>query len=100
MENATGVISPFHNQSQNGSPSAISCDMAIFRQLPQPAWIHFGNDLPCDAMGTTSQAEHEHATVKAFVVRGRQERFLSFLASPKSRQKFTRELGHFRCLDL
>jgi hypothetical protein len=50
-------------------------------------------------MGSASQTEHEQATVKAFVVRGRQERLLSFLASPKNRQKFTRELGHFSYLD-
>jgi hypothetical protein len=51
------------------------------------------------AMSTTLQSEHEQAAIKAFVVRGRQERFSLFLASPKSRQKFTRELAHFRWFD-
>jgi hypothetical protein len=51
------------------------------------------------SMGTTSQAEHEQATIKAFVVRGRQERFSSFLANPKNREKFTKELAHFRWFD-
>jgi hypothetical protein len=50
-------------------------------------------------MGTTTQAEHELATVRAFVVRGRQERLSSFLVSPKNRGKFTRELAHFRWFD-
>jgi hypothetical protein len=51
-------------------------------------------------MGTASQAEHEEGTTKAFVVRGRQERFLSFLSTPKNRKKFTKELPHFRWFDL
>lgn len=50
-------------------------------------------------MDTTLQSEHELAIVKAFVVRGRQERFSSFLSSPKSRAKFTKELAHFRWFD-
>lgn len=50
-------------------------------------------------MDATLQAEHEQATVKAFVVRGRQERFSSFLLSPKNRKKFTQELAHFRWFD-
>jgi hypothetical protein len=43
--------------------------------------------------------EHEAATIKAFVVRTKQERFLSFLSDPKKREKFTRELSHFRWFD-
>jgi len=43
--------------------------------------------------------EHEEATIKAFVQRNRQERFLSFVASPKNRRKFTRELPHFPWCD-
>ena len=50
-------------------------------------------------MDTTLQGEHEQAMVKAFVVRGRQERFSSFLSSPKNREKFTKELAHFRWFD-
>ena len=50
-------------------------------------------------MSAASQTDHEQATLKAFVVSGRQERFSSFLASPKNREKFTRELAHFRWFD-
>jgi hypothetical protein len=50
-------------------------------------------------MDATLQTEHEQATVKAFVVRGRQERFSSFLLNPKNRKKFTQELAHFRWFD-
>ena len=50
-------------------------------------------------MDATLQAEHEQATVKAFIVRARQERFSSFLLSPKNRKKFTQELAHFRWFD-
>jgi hypothetical protein len=50
-------------------------------------------------MSTTSQAEHELAMVKAFVVPGRQERFSSFLMSRTNRGKFTKELAHFRWFD-
>ena len=50
-------------------------------------------------MSTASQSDHEQAIVKAFVVSGRQERFSSFLSSPKNREKFTRELAHFRWFD-
>ena len=51
------------------------------------------------AMDTTLQAEHEQAMVKAFVVRGRQERFSSLLSSARNRKKFTAELAHFRWFD-
>lgn len=50
-------------------------------------------------MNTTLQAEHEQAMVKAFVVRGRQERFSSLLSSVRNRKKFTSELAHFRWFD-
>jgi hypothetical protein len=43
--------------------------------------------------------EHEEATIKAFVVHDKQERFLLFAASPKNRKKLTRELGHFCWFD-
>jgi hypothetical protein len=39
---------------------------------------------------------HEEALVKAFVEKSRQERFLTFLADPKKRRKFTDELAHRR----
>ncbi|HEY1161110.1 MAG TPA: hypothetical protein VGE83_10790 [Terracidiphilus sp.] len=44
-------------------------------------------------------AEHEEATIKAFVLREKQERFLSFIASPKNRRKFTGELANFNWFD-
>ncbi len=50
-------------------------------------------------MAGTLQAEHEQATIRAFVARGRQERFSFLLASPKRREKFTKELAHFRWFD-
>ena len=42
---------------------------------------------------------HEEATIKAFVVSNRQERYLAFLSNPKRRAKFTTELAHFKALD-
>lgn len=52
-------------------------------------------------MNTTSQAaQHEPATIKAFVVPDKQQRFLGFLAKPKTRKKLVRELYHFRWFDL
>ncbi len=42
---------------------------------------------------------HEQATIKAFVIRARQERCLYLLGDPKRRRKFLAELGHFRWLD-
>jgi len=43
--------------------------------------------------------EQEAATIQAFVVRSKQERFLTFLSNPKNRRKFTRELPHFGWFD-
>jgi hypothetical protein len=37
--------------------------------------------------------EHERGTIKAFVVRDKQERLLSFVSNPKNRTKFTHELA-------
>jgi hypothetical protein len=42
---------------------------------------------------------HEEATVRAFIVKSKQERCLQFLGSPKHRRKFTSELAHFKWLD-
>jgi len=50
-------------------------------------------------MDTTLQVEHEQATIKAFVVQGRQDRFSSFLSTAKNRKKFTRELSYFPWFD-
>jgi len=47
----------------------------------------------------TQSADHEAAVIRAFVQRDKQERFLSFLASPKNRKKFTESLSHFRWFD-
>ena len=44
-------------------------------------------------------ADHEAAVVRAFVQRDKQERFLGFLANPKSRKKFTDSLSHFHWFD-
>jgi hypothetical protein len=51
------------------------------------------------AMNTRLRGEHEQGIVKAFIVRSRKERFSSFLSSPKNREKFTKELAHFRWFD-
>ena len=50
-------------------------------------------------MGTGSQVEHEQATIKAFVSRDKQERFLTFLSKPKNRKKLTQELTSFAWFD-
>jgi hypothetical protein len=50
-------------------------------------------------MSTESQTEHEQATIKAFVSRDKQERFLTFLSKPKTRKKLTQELANFRWFD-
>jgi len=50
-------------------------------------------------MNKTSQAEHEQATIRAFILPDRQERFSGFLTKPKTRKKFTGSLAHFRWFD-
>jgi hypothetical protein len=51
-------------------------------------------------MSTSQRAtEHEEATIRAFIVREKQDRFLSFIANPKKRKKLTGELAHFRWFD-
>jgi len=52
--------------------------------------------LIADLMGTGLQVKHEEATIKAFVMPDKQERFLTFLSKPKTRKKLTQELGHFK----
>jgi hypothetical protein len=42
---------------------------------------------------------HEEATVKAFIIPVRQERYLGFLKSPKNRKKFIAQLAHFKHLN-
>lgn len=47
----------------------------------------------------TQSVDHEAAVIRAFVQRDKQERFLGFLANPKSRKKFTESLSHFHWFD-
>jgi hypothetical protein len=47
----------------------------------------------------TQSVDHEAAVIRAFVQRDKQERFLAFLANPKSRKKFTESLSHFHWFD-
>ena len=48
---------------------------------------------------TDLQRSHEEGFVRAFIEKSKQDRCISFLASPKHRRKFTVELGHFKGLD-
>ena len=43
--------------------------------------------------------EHEEATVRAFAVRSKRERLVTFLATPKNRRKLLQELPHGRWYD-
>jgi hypothetical protein len=43
--------------------------------------------------------EDEEATIKAFVMPEKQKLFLSLIASPENRRKFTAELANFRWFD-
>jgi hypothetical protein len=43
--------------------------------------------------------EHEQETIKAFVVRDKQERLLSFASNPKNRTKFMHELAKRGVID-
>jgi len=42
---------------------------------------------------------HEEATIKAFIIPVRQERYLEFVRSPKKRAKFIAQLAHFKHLN-
>jgi hypothetical protein len=46
-----------------------------------------------------SLSEHELATIASFVVRDKRERLHSFVSNAKRRDKFLRELAHFRWFD-
>jgi hypothetical protein len=48
---------------------------------------------------TDLQRSHEEGFVRAFIEKSKQDRCISFLTSAKHRQKFTRELAHFKGLD-
>ncbi len=43
--------------------------------------------------------EHEEELIKAFFVSTKRERYLEIVSKPKKREKFLRELGHFKALD-
>jgi hypothetical protein len=42
---------------------------------------------------------HEEATIRAFILPTKRDRYLEFLASPKRRAKFIAELAHFKHLN-
>jgi hypothetical protein len=42
---------------------------------------------------------HDEATIKAFILPQRRQRYLGFLSTQKNRVKFTSQLAHFRALD-
>jgi hypothetical protein len=42
-----------------------------------------------------SAADHEEETIRAFILRDKQERYLFLLAHPSRRRKFTSSLAHF-----
>ncbi|MFZ0309952.1 MAG: hypothetical protein WAL89_17390 [Candidatus Sulfotelmatobacter sp.] len=42
---------------------------------------------------------HEEELVKAFIMPTKRQRYLDFVSKPKARQKFLRELAHFKSLD-
>jgi hypothetical protein len=79
--------------AQNGMKPHISGHGARASRIVDP----FGTVSSVNIEGQTD--EHEAATIKAFVVRSKQERFLSFLCNPKNRGKFTLELSHFEWFD-
>lgn len=42
---------------------------------------------------------HEQELIKAFFVPSKRDRYLEMVAKPKKREKFLRELAHFKALD-
>jgi hypothetical protein len=48
---------------------------------------------------TNPRLLHEQETIRAFILKDRQERCAYLLGHPKHRRKFTRELAHFKWLD-
>jgi hypothetical protein len=48
----------------------------------------------------SAQTEHEEALILAFTLPQRQSRYLELLANPKRRRDVTRELAHFKHLDM
>ena len=47
----------------------------------------------------TEAAEHEEALIIAFFIPTKHTRYLEMIATPKKREKFLRELSHFKSLD-
>ena len=48
----------------------------------------------------SEQAEHEEALIRAFILPQRQSRYLELLPKPKRRKDVTRELAHFKHVDM
>jgi hypothetical protein len=48
----------------------------------------------------TGNIDLESKVIQRFVVTAKQERYLQFIASPKTRQKFVDELAHSKALNL
>jgi len=46
-----------------------------------------------------TRMNHEEELIKAFFVPTKRERYLEIVSKPKKREKFLRELGHFKALD-
>jgi len=46
-----------------------------------------------------SSVNYEEALVNAFIDPRKRERYLGFVTTPKKRDKFLRELGHFKHLN-
>jgi hypothetical protein len=47
-----------------------------------------------------AQTEHEEALIRAFILPQRQSRYLELLPNPKRRKDVTRELAHFKHVDV
>lgn len=80
----------------SGNPTNQDLTARIHRELVASLGFHtqFKYDDRVKNIGTQS-GDHEAAMIRAFVQGDKQERFLSFLANPKNRKKFTESLSHF-----
>jgi hypothetical protein len=86
-----------------GRFESIVSAMSIYRQPSGSRSRQLGYQpkiaYDCESMENGSRVEHERATIKSFISRDKQERFLTFVSKPKSRKKLTQELAHFRWFD-
>ena len=48
---------------------------------------------------SSTAMNHEKELIKAFITPTKSQRYLDFVSKPKTRQKFLRELAHFKSLD-